>query len=133
MTMKNIVLVMATGLLFYTVHVISRVTNLDFFDWGSNHTGMRIRFTGVRSKGEVYPNTELMPLYPNTTIIIQKDRVGNILVNHLGDLQSIENAFMTGCSGFKVVEHGANKQNEALCEEVAILKAYQEFVERLSK
>jgi len=94
-------------------------SNINLYTYGSDHTLMIIDFlNGIRSRGSVYDND---------SIVINKDHSGKISAHHIGDLKSIENAFITYCSGFKVIEHGANNRNEALCNNASILKAYDQF------
>ncbi|SRR5260221_13899915 len=119
MKLKNIFFATITGLIFGVTYPQHITTNIEFYDDGTHGTSMHICVPGVaRSKGVSYHND---------AIIIIKDHSNKISANRIGNLPSIENAFITSCSNFNVIEHGANHQNPALCKDIAILQAYEEF------
>jgi len=118
MNINNIFFAVIIGLIPGLTFSTTDKCDIEFYDWDSGSTSMRMKIGKGRSKGTVYPNN---------AIIIQKDLSGKISAHHIGDLKSITNACITKCSSFDVIEHGANCYNYTLCDDAAIIKAYEQF------
>jgi hypothetical protein len=100
-----------------TNYTYNHITSVELSQ-GSDWTSMRIHDGVAHTKGVIYSGND---------IFIIKEASGKITANYIKNLHSINNAFVTSCPNFDILEHGANKPNKTLCNNPEILHAYEEF------
>jgi len=116
---------MTTKQLFILTLIFGSITNYTYnhitsveLSQGPNWTCMVIHDGVMHTKGAIYDKNH---------IFVIKESSGKITADYIENLLSVNNAFITFCPDFEILEHDTNKQNKTLCNNSKILQAYEEF------